>query len=422
MRYALLIQLLAPLFFVFAWWRGRREPAWREHWPQRRGWVPVAHTASPVWLHAASVGEVNSAASMLRAIQTQYPQLPLYLTAFTPTGVSRWQALAPGAVVSLLPLDVPVYWRRFFQRVQPRALLVLETECWPHLLLACQQQQVPVSWLSARLGASSKTGMPRLFGRQLLQRALQDVQVIAAQTETDADRFAALGARADRISVVGSLKQDLSIAVDLPVRAQAWREGLQRTQVWLAASTHEGEERIVLEAHQQLLQQYPDALLLLAPRHPRRADEVAGLLDAVGLSWQRRSNVQQPQDEQVFLLDTLGELLFFYATCDVAFVGGSLVPIGGHNLLEPAALNKPILSGPHLHTCADTAQPLQALGALQIVLDAASLFYTLRSCLDNSEDCQRRGQAAGQYAASQRGALQRSMELLAPLLRSDSAD
>lgn len=416
MRYALLIRLLAPLFFVFAWWRGRSEPAWREHWPQRRGWVTPARTPEPLWIHAASVGEVNSAAGLLAAISAQWPQQPLYLTAFTPTGVARLRELVPQADVSLLPLDVPAYWQRCFARIKPRALVVLETECWPHLLLACQQRSVPVLWLSARLGESSLKGMPRVFGRALLQRALSQVHAIACQGEADVQRFKALGAPASRVQAVGSLKQDLQIAPVLLQQAADWRARLGDRPVWLAASTHEGEEQIVLQAQQALRAQQPDALLLLAPRHPRRCDQVAQLIQAQGLSYCRRSDNPHAGDAAVYLIDTLGELLLFYAVCDIAFVGGSLVPVGGHNLLEPALLGKPVLCGKHLDSCRDVAQALSAAGGLQLVSDAASLGHAVLGLIEQPAQRSQMGAANQAHAESLRGAVQRSLTLLAPFL------
>ena len=227
----------------------------------------------------------------------------------------------------------------------------------------------------------------------------------------------ALGAKTQQVQTVGSLKQDFVIDQALLPAAAAWRAQLNRQQVWLAASTHDGEEQIALEVHQAVLQEHPDAVLLLAPRHPRRADDVVALLDKSGLSYQRRSECETlTPGGQVYLVDTLGELMFFFACCDVAFVGGSLVPVGGHNLLEPAALQKPVLTGRHVQSCEDVAQALLKCGGLQLLNDGADLQLALLQLFAQPERCQSMGQAAGRYADSQRGALGRSLEVVSRLL------
>ena len=418
MRYRLLIHVLTPLALAFMWWRGRREPAWRENWAQRLGRnLPLAQTPQrPLWIHAASVGEVNSAASLLTAVQQRWPQCPLYLTAFTPTGVARWRELVPAARASLLPLDLPAAMNRFVSGVNPRAAVVLETECWPHMLDACGRHKVPVIWLSGRLGASSVTGMGRLFGQARLRRAFAQVSALGVQTVEDKQRFVALGAPAERVQVTGSLKFDLTLDAGLEARAQAWREPFARRPLWLAASTHAGEEELVLRAHQLVLQTHPQALLVLAPRHPRRRADVESVIGETAMEWCLRSAAQAPHEEAVFVVDTLGELMLFYAACDVAFVGGSLVPVGGHNLLEPAALGKPVLCGPHVHSCADIAAALKQAGALQQVEDADALASVVVRCLGDSAERQRMGLAGQAFARRNRGALTRSLELLAPLL------
>ena len=418
MRYRLLIHVLTPLALAFMWWRGRREPAWRENWAQRWGRnLPAAQTPQrPLWIHAASVGEVNSAASLLAAVQQRWPQCPLFLTAFTPTGVARWRELVPAARVSLLPLDLPAAMHRFVASVKPRALVVLETECWPHMLDACGRREVPIIWLSGRLGASSVTGMGKLFGKARLRRAFAQVSALGVQTVEDEQRFVALGAPAERVQVTGSLKFDFTLDAGLEARAQAWREPVQGRPLWLAASTHAGEEEAALRAHQAVLQAHPQALLVLAPRHPRRRAEVESVIGQTAMAWCLRSSAQRPRDEAVFVVDTLGELMLFYAACDVAFVGGSLVPVGGHNLLEPAALGKPVLCGPHVHSCADIAAALEQAGALQRVEDAGSLAAAVVRCLSDGATRHGMGLAGQAFARRNRGALTRSLELLAPLL------
>lgn len=418
MRYRLLLYLLTPLALAFMWWRGRKEPAWRHNWAQRWGYALPASDSpdAPLWIHAASVGEVNSAASLLAEIQRRWPQRQLYLTAFTPTGVERWRELVPQAQVSLLPLDLPSAMARFVEGVGPCALVVLETECWPHMLMACAQRAVPVIWLSGRLRASSVEGMRRVFGRSLLRRSFAGIQAWGVQTQDDAQRFMALGAPAERVTVTGSLKFDLGIPATLLEQASEWRKAQDARPVWLAASTHPGEEEKIIEAHQAVLAEHPETMLLLAPRHPRRRAEVGALLERAKLSWGARSDSADPAGLAVYLIDTLGELMLFYAVTDVAFVGGSLVPVGGHNLLEPAALGKPVITGPHIESCADVATALGDVDALLRVDSAQTLANAVLRCLDDKMLCQRMGQAGQDFARRNRGALARSVDLLAPLI------
>jgi 3-deoxy-D-manno-octulosonic-acid transferase len=409
------LRLLLPVFFCFIWWRGRAEPAWRLNWRQRLGRMP-ARRDHPLWVHAASVGEANSAASFFTQLQRDHPELPLHLTAFTPTGAARLAELVPAAQVTLLPLDLPWVLRRYINALNPRAFVVLETECWPNLLRLCAQREIPVLWLSGRLSAKSVRRYPQVFGARLLADALATVKAFGVQTDADRQGFEALGAPAERVHVAGSLMLDLQLPADLQERAADWRRPLGARPIWIAASTHAGEEAAVLSVHAQLRQIYPKALLLLAPRHPRRAEEVQALIAAQGLSFVRRSGGEELQDAAVLLIDTLGEILFFYAAADAAFVGGSLVPVGGHNLLEPAALALPIFCGPHLQSCRDIADGLAAQGALICVSSTQQLQENLQRCFDDPARAQNMGRTGAAYAAANRGSVARSLALLQPYL------
>lgn len=415
MRYAILSRLLAPLALFALWWRGRSEPAWREGLGERRGRV-ARRQDRPLWVHAASVGEANSAAGFFRQLLQQHPELPLHLTAFTPTGLARLRELVPGARHSYLPIDSPAAMRRFVNAVRPRAAVVLETECWPNMLAQCARQSVPVIWLSGRLSERSVRRLPTLFGAGRLRKALGQVKAFGVQTARDSRRFATLGAPADRLHTTGSLKFDLELPADLSHRAKELRDGWGRELVWLAASTHPGEEEQVLQAHARLLESRPDALLLLAPRHPRRTAEVEALIESAGLDRVTRSEGAQLGQAQVLLIDTLGELMLFYAACDICLVAGSLQPIGGHNLLEPAALSRPIISGPHLDSCRDVADTLIGLQALTIVDDATALAEALESFAADRLPWWERGDAAASFARANRGAVERSLALLEPWL------
>ena len=314
---------------------------------QRFGFGPVL-PASPVWLHAASAGEVQAAAILVAALRRRDPQLPLLITATTAAGLARARRLfaAQSIAVCYLPLDLPGAVRRFLRRTRPRVALVLETEIWPNLIRACATAQVPVMFVSARLSARSAQRYRRLGAG--LRRLLATVAQVAAQTPQDAERFAALGVPATRIQVTGNLKADFSVPPEVTESGARLRAALgPQRPIWVAGSTHEFEEQQVLQAHRAVLAAQPQALLILVPRHARRFGAVADWLQREQMDFVRRSRSEAVSAQtQVLLIDAMGMLLDCYAAADVAFVGGSLVKVGGHNLLEPAALGRPILTGP----------------------------------------------------------------------------
>lgn len=408
--YTLLLYLALPFVSLIVLLRGLRN---REYW---RGWgdrfgFGAQSLHGGIWVHAVSVGEVQAATVLIEALQARLPGSAITLSCATPTARARARALLPGVDVRYAPYDLPGSVRRCFARLAPRMLIVLETELWPNLLHAAQRLRVPVLIASARVSARSARIYQRLPG--LLRAALAANAWVGAQTDADAQRFAALGVPPERLWVVGNIKFDRA-----PPPGQLERGAQLRTRyasgraVWAAGSTHAGEEPIVLEAHRLLLGQQPRALLILAPRHPQRFDAAAAAVAAHGFACRRRSGGAPGADCQVLLLDTLGELSDFYAAADVAFVGGSLVPIGGHNLLEPAALGLPVLSGPQHFSSPQVARALGEQGALTIVHDAAELAAALTRLL---ADPQARAQqaAAGRAAIdANRGALERLLELI----------
>ena len=373
----------------------------------------------PVWIHAASVGEMQAAGTLVKALRARHPDLPILLTAFTPTGAARATALGADITVRYLPYDLPGSVRRFLDRVQPRLAVILETELWPTLFRQCRRRGVPLIIASARLSERSQRRYHR-FGA-LLSETLRGV-VIAAQSEQDAARFRALGADPQRTHVSGNLKFDCALAPDIGLRGRRLRARYAPARpLWVAGSTHEGEESMMLTAHRQVLAVQPEALLALAPRHPQRFEAVAALLDQQGMAHVRHSHSVQPAQAaraQVLLLDTLGELIDFYAAADAAFVGGSLVPVGGHNLLEPAALGRPIATGPHQFNGADIAQLLVTRGAVRLVHNAAELADTLITWLHDPAQRARVGALGEAVVAENRGALERILALITPLLRS----
>ncbi|MBS0375534.1 MAG: lipid IV(A) 3-deoxy-D-manno-octulosonic acid transferase [Proteobacteria bacterium] len=405
---------LAPLLLLAAAWRARGGGA-TTVLGERLG-LGAPAVPGGLWVHAVSVGEVQAAVSLVRALRERYPARPLTLTTTTSTGRERALALF-GAEVSVryLPIDLPGAVRRFLARVRPAAGIVLETELWPNLYRACRQAGVPLVLASATVSERSA----RRYGRipRLVHEALAGVSV-AAQSEADAARFAALGAEPARLRMIGNLKFDLALPADLATTSRALRATLGPGRaVWVAGSTHEGEEAIVLAAHAHLAGLRPAPLLVLAPRHRERFDVVAARLAAAGIPHVRRSagRAVEPSTE-VLLLDSLGELLLFYAAGDVAFVGGSLVPVGGHNLLEPAAVGRPVVTGPHTASAAPAAQLLAAAGALAVAHDAIELAAAVGRWLAPDGAGAQAGERGRAAVLANRGALNRFLEFLAPLV------
>jgi len=419
--YTLLFHLGLPLVALRLWLRARKAPAYAKRIGERFALnLPVMQPGG-IWVHAVSVGESIAAAPMIRALLNRYPQLPITVTCMTPTGSERIRALfaeEPRIQHCYLPYDLPWAAARLLDRMQPKLAVIMETELWPNHIHQCAKRGIPVALANARLSARSAKGYARFA--KLTRPMLQEMSLIAAQTETEAERFRQLGARPECVEVTGSIKFDLTIDPQLLINARQLREQWQALErpVWIAASTHEGEDAVVLAAHRQLLASYPNALLILVPRHPERFNAVFELCQSQGFETLRRSTATPVNAQtQVLLGDTMGELLFLYALADSAFVGGSLVANGGHNLLEPAALSKPVLSGPHLFNFLEIAAMLRAAGALAEVDDAQSLAQAVRRLIELPQDAQRMAQAGLSVMLANQGALQRLLNGLDRLLR-----
>ncbi len=420
--YNLLIYLAAPLAFLFELWRGVRDPSYRERRSERLGLGSRLESAT-IWVHAVSVGEVQASAPLVRALIERYPGTPIVMTTVTPTGAARCRLLFGDQVRHrYVPLDMPGAVARFFDRIRPRVAIIIETELWPNLYAECGRRRVPLVLASARISPRSMRRYRRLVS--LFRETLSHGIVIAAQSEADAQRFISIGASPERTHVTGNIKFDFELQDDVRVKGEDWRRGqAPRRPVWVAGSTHEGEETIVLEAHAALRRSHPDALLVLVPRHPGRFAEVRQLLDRRGATWAgRASGAELTPEVEVLLGDTMGELMMFYAGADVAFVAGSLLPVGGHNLLEPAALGKPILTGPFNFNGEDIFQKLLEAGAVTTTEDAQALAGRLAALFD--DEVARREQGARGLAVleANRGAMKRLLALLEPLLDTASRD
>jgi len=408
--YSLLLLLLLPVILLVLWARG-----FGKQLSERFGRVSV-DVDRVIWLHAASVGEVNAAVPLIEELREKYSGCPLLITTFTPTGAQRARELTRLTVpVRYLPLDTGFAVRRFLNAVKPRALIVMETEIWPNLFRECTKRGVPVMLASARLSEKSVRGYQRFGG--LIRPSLAGVKV-AAQTATDMQRFIDIGVEPDRVSVTGNLKLAFKLPETAIVEGQSFREQHAANRpVWIAASTHEGEEEQVLEAHKALLEVYPAALLILVPRHPDRFDKVAELLRRSDLSFIKRSRKQVcDRRTQVFLGDSMGELLMYYAAADIAFVGGSFADIGGHNLLEPATMALPLLTGPHNYNDQTMADLMHKAGALQLVADSSELADVLCALLDDDEARIGKGAAALKVTNDHGATLERLMEMISPAI------
>jgi len=419
--YTLLICLLAPPVLAFTAWRGIRDPAYRDRLGERLGYTRLRFARPAIWVHAVSMGEVQAAAPLIRELLRRYPDRPLLVTTATPTGAARVKALFADAVShAYLPYDTPGSVRRFLDRVSPCIAIVMETEVWPNLYGACARRGIPIVMASARLSERSIRRLRWLGG--LFQPVLAANVTIASQTQADADRFVALGADRTRVPVIGNLKFDVEIAADLLDRGRAVRETqFARRFVWVAGSTHEGEEQIVVAAHELLRTRIPEALLLLVPRHPQRFGTVRQWLESQSLAFAvRSSGVAVTARDTVLLVDTLGELLMFYAAADVAFVGGSLVPIGGHNLLEPAALSLPVLAGPNNNNARDIAELLFTQGAARQVSNANELSTALIELAGDAQRRQEMGARGARIVSANRGALAKVLALVAPYVANDT--
>lgn len=416
-RYNLLLHLLLPFVYLRLLWRGRTVPTYKQNIEQRFG----GHKNLPqhgIMIHAVSLGETLAAQPLVNALLKNYPHFPVIITNTTATGAERARALWGDKVTQCyLPYDYSWAMDKFLAHSQPRLIIVMETELWPNLLALAQRKKIPVLLANARLSAKSAEGYSKIQG--LMTPMLQALSVLAAQDQDTAQRFLDLGAPATTVQVTGSLKFDLTLPDNLAERAlelkQQWQ--LDGRPIWVAASTHDGEDEIVLAAFKHIQQQFNQALLMLVPRHPERFDQVAELITKHGFSMARRSQQQAvTPDIEVFLADSMGELLLWLAVADVAFVGGSLVNVGGHNPLEPAALAVPIVTGQTMFNFKQITEILLQAGALKQAANSQELAGVVCDWLNNPEQKQQAGQAALQVVNANKGALAKHLAIVEGLL------
>jgi 3-deoxy-D-manno-octulosonic-acid transferase len=415
--YTLLLYLATPMVLLYLFLRGLRDREYLRRWPERFGHFAAPGSSGGIVVHAVSMGEVNAASVMVQELRRRYPDEPLCLTTLTPTGSARVRELFGDGVFHVYaPLDLPGSVRRFLGRVRPRLLIIMETEIWPNLYHQAAASDVPILIANARISQRSISGYRRL--RRLTAAALANVSRFAAQSQQDAERLIEIGAAAERVEVSGNMKFDVRMAPSLAEQGEAMRVawGTQRV-VLVAGSTHEDDEKPLLEAFSRLLPTFPDALLIVVPRHPERFARAALLARQAGLRVGLRSEgISCPAETQCFVVDAMGELTHFYAAADVAFVGGSLDATGGHNVLEPAALSKPVLVGPHTANFEDITRQLLEAGAALRVADAATLEETLRKLFNAPELRDRMGRAGYVLVQNGQGAVGRTLEMIGSLL------
>lgn len=414
--------LLTYLLFIpfLAYWliRGLGNRAYFDRLGQRFGFG-LPRLERSIWVHAVSVGEVQAAAPLIKALAEQFSEHDILVTTVTPTGAARVKALFGDSVYhAYVPFEFPHAVNALFRNTHPSAALVMETEIWPNLYRGCGVRGIPLILVSARISPKSVPGYRKFL--PLIRETLSHGIIIASQSQQDADRFLSLGANPERTCVMGNIKFDLQHDEGIAARGRAARAELfGERPVWIAASTHEGEEELVLDVHEALRARHEDLLLVLVPRHPERFAAVRELVLQRGFSLVSRTEGRPAGDAAVFLADTMGELPVFYAASDVAFVAGSLVPIGGHNLLEPAALGIPVITGPYNFNAQDIADLFVRTGACRSVGSPEELVEVVGELLTNKDEAARLGRAGQRVLEENRGALQRLLVLLEPLLDTD---
>lgn len=415
--YALVTYLLMPVYAVYWLARGLGNRGYRDRFGQRFGFGYPQIAGGSIWIHAVSVGEVQAAVPLVNALTQRFPARQLLVTTVTPTGAARVAAHFGDSVHHCyIPFETPFAVTRFFNAARPELALIMETEIWPNLYYECGRRKVPLVLVSARISPNSVSSYKRFL--PLFRETLSYGIVIAAQSETDAERFKSLGAAPERTKVTGNIKFDIEMPGDLVERGKSFRrDNFEGRPTWVAASTHDNEEEQVILAHEMIRERFPDALLIIAPRHPERFAAVRSLLHRKKINYVARTDgTACTSNTEIYLGDTLGDVPLFYAAANVAFVGGSLVPVGGHNLLEPAALGLPVITGPHLFHTLDIALKFDTHGASIAVNDATELARAVTDLFADEARATDIGDRGRQIVRQNKGALDRLLALLDPLL------
>jgi len=415
--YAALTYLLLPVYAAYWFFRGIGNRSYWDRISQRFGRNYPRPIGGCIWVHAVSVGEVQASVPLVHALAKRFPDKHLLITTVTPTGAARVKLLFGDSVFHCyIPFETPDAVGNFFDSTKPDIALILETEIWPNLYHECGHRNVPLVLVSARISPKSVNTYRKFL--PLFRQTLSHGIVIAAQSEVDAERFIALGAAPERTWVTGNIKFDVQLPETLREDgAQLRRDNFDGRQVWVAASTHDGEEQLVMHAHKIIRKKFPDAILVLIPRHPERFRNVASNLHKAGHKFiSRTDGLPCTSDIEVYLVDTMGEVPLFYSASDVAFVGGTLIPVGGHNLLEPAALALPIVTGPHLFNTQDIAEKFERDGASIVVNNAGQLGAAVADLFADEATAKDIGARGFEIVRQNRGSLRRLLRLMEPLV------
>ncbi len=414
--YTIVLFLMLPFVLLRLLWRSRLAPAYRERWGERFGKVLGPYRQGGLWVHAVSVGEVLAVAPLVRHLIQNHPNLHIHITTTTPTGSAQVQRLFGVEVShSYAPYDIPLFLMHFLDTLRPKAMLMVETEVWPNLLHYARESKVTTLLANARLSARSLRRYQRV--QSFAQAVFAQIDQVAAQTKADADRLRMIGVNPGAIYVTGSIKFDVDVPASVLEQSEVMRRMWSGRPVWVAGSTHDGEESVILEAHQQLVKEVPDALLILVPRHPERFDAVGSLAERYDFEVARRS-LQDPVTEKtkVYLGDTMGELNVLIGAVNVAFIGGSFAKIGGHNVLEAAAQGIPVIVGPHTFNFELITRQLIQIGGAERVYNADELALLLQAWLTDAAARVEVGEAGQKLVADNRGALEKLEKLVEKII------
>ena len=411
--YTFLHYLCLPAILIRLLWRSRYSIGYRQRWHERFGYIKrVTETEASIWIHAVSVGEAIAAIPLIKKLIVRYPQYTIVVTTTTPTGSAQIIKHLKDEVIHVYaPYDVPWVVNRFLRRSRTKLCIIMETEIWPNILHCCRKNNIPIFLANARLSERSRLRYQLIA--TLTKAMLKSYSMVAAQGLLDGERLLSLGLDPKRLMISGNIKFDMTLPTHLIEDGLALRRewGALNRPILIAASTHEGEDEIILDSFNRIREQLPNTLLVLVPRHPDRFNRVERLCKDCGFSLVLRSLNQLPdEDKNVLLGDTMGELLLLYAASDIAFVGGSLVPIGGHNLIEPASIGLPVLTGPHLHNFTEISRLLQTAGTAQVVQDAKSMAAAVIALFSAKELHNKMSTRAREVISANSGALEKHLE------------
>ncbi|MBB1307743.1 lipid IV(A) 3-deoxy-D-manno-octulosonic acid transferase [Pseudoalteromonas sp. SR43-5] len=414
--YSFALIIISPLIVFYLYiLRGKKNQGYRAHFKERFGFVGKSLftvKTKPLVFHCASVGEVLAATPLVKALQKTHPNLNILITCNTPTGREQILSQFKNTVAcSYLPIDFPFATARFLKRIKPQALCILETELWPNLMAISHKKNIPVLVINARLSEKSQQGYQK--AAKLTHIIMRSITVLASHNKADAERFIELGLETSKSHVTGSIKFDITPSEDQLAKVLNLKQLYSSNErfVWVAGSTHPVEHELVLLAHQELLKKQPNALLIIAPRHPEQFDKVAELLTQNPLSFSRRSQ-NNYNNEQILLADTLGELQCLYGAANVSFIGGSLIRRGGHNPLESAAFSVGVITGPHTYNFDHVYPELIKLKGAVVVDSNDELAKQLITFSQNTKACQTLGIKAAQCVTRNQGAIQKTLNII----------